>query len=246
MTPLINYVLTLLIVIFNWSLLVKDNIFYQFAHHVYLGVAVSTVTLVAIETLTKVVARPLMTSPNQNLWLIIPLILGLIIFLNQTRTYSWVSRYPLQAVLGIGVALGMRGTLDANIIQQIIQIMKTPRIADPWTTFNSFLEIVLTIAAFYYFFFHFMHKTPGHGVISKIGRLGIMANFGVGLGGYMMFNATFVLFQIANLIFIAPPPGQQTLAGTTAVITVAVLGILYWAVPKYVFPLLPEETRKKL
>lgn len=246
MTPIINYVLTMLILIFNWSLLARDNFFYQFAHHVYLGVAVATVTLVGVETLTKTTVRPLMADPSLHMWLFIPFILGIIIFLNQTRQYAWVSRYPLQAVLGIGIALGMRGTLDANIIQQIMMLIRTAKITNPWDTFNAFLGIVLTLAAFYYFFFHFMHRTPGHGTISKIGRLGIMANFGVGLGGYMMFNATFILFQIANLIFIAPPPGQQMEAAAAAIITVAILGILYWAVPKYVFPKFSEETRKTL
>jgi len=245
MTPIINYVLTMLIVVFNWSMLSRDNIFYQFAHHVYLGVAVSTVTLVAIEAVTKTAIRPIMSGSGKT-WLLVPIIFGLIIFLNQTRNYSWVSRYPLQAVLGIGVALGMRGALDADIIQQIGLLIRMAKVTNPWDTFNAFLAIIIALTAFYYFFFHFVHKTPGHKTISKIGRLGIMANFGVGLAGYMMFNATFILFQIANLIFIAPPPGQQIEAAVAAIATVAVLGILYWAVPKYIFPRLSEETRKTL
>jgi hypothetical protein len=198
--------------------------------------------------MTKICLSPLLSGGSENLWLIIPLILGLVIFLNQTREYSWVSRYPLQIALGIGIALGMRGTVDANIIQQIIVLIKTAKITvgNPWATFNDILGVLLSLAAIYYFFFHFAHKTPGHGTISKFARLGIMANFGVGLAGYMAFNATFILYQVANIIMLAPPPGEVYIAYASAIITVAVLGILYWAAPKYIFPRISEEARKTL
>jgi hypothetical protein len=124
--------------------------------------------------------------------LVIPMILGLLIFLRLTEGYRWVSRYPLGILLGVGVGLNVSAGIYAQILNQInATILPLFGTADPITTFNTWITAIIVICGIFYFIFTFkqVDRFPLNWV-GRIGRLGMMACFGVFFGMTVLSRLT--------------------------------------------------------
>jgi len=193
-----------------YSFLYKDNLFYKFGEHLYVGISVGY--LVNIEWYN--VIKPMFIVPffyQQNYILIFPTLLGLMMLMRFVRQVSWLSRTPMAFVIGVGSGLAIPAVLNASILEQlystIIQLWVSPvDTASPlwwWNTLSLWLIFLGVLAVLFYFYFSIEHK----GIVGKLGTVGIwfiMISFGASFGYTVMARISLLIGRVQFLVYQVP------------------------------------------
>jgi hypothetical protein len=133
---------------------------------------------------------------GKNLTLIIPVILGLLLYAQFTRPTRWIIKYPLAIITSVGLSIALSGVPTANIIVQLRSIALPLTTGNAYDAVNALVVIVGVITVLSYFTFTREHKGP-LGVSAKIGRYFLMLGFGAGFGMAVISQGTFLL----NVLF---------------------------------------------
>ncbi len=182
-----------------FSFLYKDNPFYKFSEHLFVGVATGYWVVLEIRNvLLPNLFNPLFGHFSQNIFLLIPLLLGLVLFTRLVDRFSYLSRWGMAAVVGIFAGLAIFGFGGGDLIIQtrsnIMPFLDKAAIdafgAHPGViTFLNVLTnpvfILGTISVLFYFFFSKEH-TGALGVVSKFGIYLLMISFGASYGNTVM------------------------------------------------------------
>ncbi|HEX9746105.1 MAG TPA: hypothetical protein VGB30_11835 [bacterium] len=202
-----------------YSFLYKDNIFYKFGEHLYVGISVGY--LVNLEWWQ--VLYPQFVVPayyEGDLILIIPTILGVLMLTRFIRQISWLSRTPLAFYIGVSAGLAIPAVLQANIIEQVYSTIMplwstnneglTPAwIA--WNTFSIWVIFLGVLSVLFYFYFSIEHK----GLVGRLGTVGIyfiMVSFGAAFGYTVMARVSLLIGRVQYLID-QVPAAFRALAG---------------------------------
>ncbi len=173
-----------------FSFLYKDNPFYKFAEHLYVGTSAGYM-LIYTYFLT---IKPMLIDPitQQNQWiLLIPAFFGIIMLTRWFPKIAWLSRWSIAFTVGIGTGLGITGSIQGLLVPQI----KGTLIAlHGWNgaTLNNFLIVVGVIATLTYFYFSKEHR----GFVGKTAKLGItyiMIAFGASFGYTVMARISLLI-----------------------------------------------------
>lgn len=198
----IGAILTLMM----YSFLYKDNVFYKFGEHLYVGISVGYLTNIEWHN----VLNPLFVIPafyKQELILIVPAILGLMMLARFIRQVSWLSRTPMAMIMGYGAGLSIPAMLGAFIMRQvdstIMQLWQGPGIAMGvewwWNTFSLWVIFIGVLSVLFYFYFSIEHK----GIVGKLGTIGIwfvMISFGASFGYTVMARVSLLIGRVQFLI----------------------------------------------
>jgi hypothetical protein len=107
------------------SFLYRDNPFYRFAEHLYVGVSAAFSVIIfwyqdVWPLLVGNFSDYLRAGNRVEAWiLIIPAILGLLMWTRFVPSISWISRWPLAFTIGIGAGLGITGTIHGLVLPQL-------------------------------------------------------------------------------------------------------------------------------
>ena len=181
--------LILMLMIYSYPLY-KENKAYRFAEYTYIAVAMAIGLIVTLDTLIRTQLTPLFTKGQ--FILVIPIILGFMMYFLLIPDYRWVSRYPIAILVGSSMGVGLSSTIIPSILNQIINTIQHPGAAATAVDWFSFGYIAVgTICATMYFLLTYEHTGPIKHA-TKAGRYFIM----LGLGAY--FGNT-VLFRLSML-----------------------------------------------
>lgn len=175
----------LMLMIYSYPLY-KENITYRFAEHLFIGVTLAITIITNFSNVMRLCVTPLLGG---NVLMIVPLILGLLIFAMLIPDYRWLSRYPIAILVGAGFGLGIRGTIKPNLQDAIIDTITAPTTSAAVDWFNYLYVAVGLICSIMYFMLTFEHsgalKAP-----TRIGRLFIMVALGAYFGNTVLFRFT--------------------------------------------------------
>jgi hypothetical protein len=107
------------------SFLYKDNPLYRFAEHLYVGVSAAfSVIIFWYQDIWPLLVgnfRDFLHAGNKvEAWiLIVPAILGILMWTRFVPKIAWVSRIPLGFIIGIGAGLGITGTIHGLVLPQL-------------------------------------------------------------------------------------------------------------------------------
>ena len=192
-----------------YSFLYKDNPFYKFAEHVYVGV--STGYLVCTAYFNAI--RPLFLVPliKEGTWIVlIPGILGLLLYARFFRKIAWVSRYTLAFIIGSGAGISAPNVIQGYLIRQVGDTI-TPLLKPQtgaffsFTTSETLLQVdpiiifLVVVCIMVYFFFSVERK----GVLKPTAKLGIiflMVYFGASFGYTVMGRVSLAIGRIRYLL----------------------------------------------
>lgn len=186
-----------------YSFLYKDNFFYKFGEHLYVGVSVGY--LVNIEWWN--VLRPMFVIPalyQQEYILIIPALLGCMMLTRFIRQVSWLSRTPMAFYIGFGCGLAIPAVLTGNIMRQLHSTMTKLWVLPSesplwwWDTFSLLLVFVGVLSVLFYFYFSIEHK----GIVGRMGTVGIwfiMVSFGAAFGYTVMARVSLFIGRVQFL-----------------------------------------------
>lgn len=192
-----------------FSFLYKDNPFYKFGEHLYLGVSVGWYIVIT----TWDVLHPLLWEPlviNQEYALIVPTLLGLLMLTRFIRQIAWLSRWSMAYYIGFFSGLSVPTVFMANIMAHIKATITTVIIRDQWerivwldwgpSVIGQLIVIIGVLCVLTYFYFSIEHK----GVVGKVGRVGIyfiMIGFGAAFGYTVMARVSLLIGRVNFLIF---------------------------------------------
>ncbi len=177
MTQDIGIWVAALLTIAAYSFLYKENKFYRAAEHIYVGIGAGYSIVMGYSNILSKAWNPMVKEGQ--LYLLIPMVLGALLFTRFVRQVSWAARIPLAFLVGMGAAVALRGAIEQQFVKQIQATMV------PLSTFNNLLLVFGTIGVLTYFFFTFP-KNRVISVGSNIGRWVMMVTFGAAFGNGVM------------------------------------------------------------
>jgi len=168
-----------------FSFLYKDNPFYKFAEHLYIGLSVGyTIAQTWHEAIIKFVWYPI--SQEGNYLIFIPAGIGLLMFSRFIPKYRWIIRWPLAFMIGISAGASIPRSMDSMIFKQMQATIQ------PLSSINLIIIVLGLLFTLLYFFFSVEHKGP-IGVASKIGIFFLMISFGAAFGYTVMARISLLI-----------------------------------------------------
>ncbi|QOR33750.1 hypothetical protein IMX26_09570 [Clostridium sp. 'deep sea'] len=173
------------------SFAIKENPFYRVVEHVYVGVAAAHSLVMGWESLNTTAFTPITQGEFLK---IIPLVIGVLLFARFFKGQMWLSRYPLAILVGIGTGLTIKGTISAQIIDQVQASIK------PLNTLNNVIIFVGLLSVLMFFYFTRKNTNKLFNVSSKIGRYIMMIAFGALFGNAVMGRMSLMIGRVQFLL----------------------------------------------
>jgi lipoprotein signal peptidase len=196
----ISAILTLAI----YSFLYKDNVFYKFAEHLFVGVSVGygigvywQNSFIRLVFNPLFITKPYIVNGQFHPWLllaiIIPTLMGLLMLSLFTKKQGWLIRIPIAFVVGAGSGMSIPASFQAYIFEHAKNTLYVT------LSISSFIMIVGVITTLVYFFFSKEHK----GLLGKTANLGIwfiMIAFGASFGYTVMARISLLIGRMNFLL----------------------------------------------
>jgi len=197
-----------LLTLFIFSFLYKDNPFYKFAEHLFVGISAGYfVGYYYYNVLLPNFWEPFYYQGRYEY--LIAVILGITILFRLSRKQAWVSRFGFAFVIGCGAGINFISYLQSNALAQIYGTI-TPLVTlvsgeggilvDWKNTVFNLVAIIGVCSALTYFYFSKPHK----GFLGGVARLGIwflMISFGASFGYTVMARISLLIGRMQFLIF---------------------------------------------
>jgi hypothetical protein len=182
-----------LLTLFIFSFLYKDNPFYKFAEHLFVGVSAGYWFAYYYHN----VVIPNLYDPLRqgHLLYIIPGVLGLMMLMRLAPRVGWISRWALAFIIGMGSGYFLITYLQTNALAQV-QATMSLRL----NSVNNILLVVGVLTGLIYFFFSKEHKGVLGGA-AKVGIWFLMIAFGASFGYTVMARFSLLIGRMHFLIF---------------------------------------------
>jgi len=172
MQTVVGAVLTLSILSMLW----KENAFYRWGVRLSVGFAMTYAAVTSLRWINIRILTPV--SKGDYVWLI-PLLLGLMMYFRLSKTYAWVSKYPMSFLFGVGVGVTTVAMLRAQILEQLqFTVTDLFTAKTPMAIISAITVLMAVITVTAYFFFTIEQKGV-FGNVTYVGRVFIMGSTAV-------------------------------------------------------------------
>lgn len=181
-----------------FSFLFKDNPFYKFAEHLFVGVANGY--YIAFYWHNALRPNLFEQLAAGNFIYIVPLLLGLMYFTRFIPKVAWLVRIPIGFMIGWGAGINIPVYFQAFVLKQLEGTIVTP-LSFPNATEGIWALIILigVVCTLVYFYFSKEHK----GILKPTARLGIifiMIGFGASFGYTVMARVSLLIGRFQFLL----------------------------------------------
>jgi hypothetical protein len=209
----IGALLTLMI----FSFLYRDNPFYKFAEHLFVGVSAGYYIVLNFWTVIMAVMwDPLMKSFHQagtqgagalvqaqlgdyRGFLLIPFLFGLLLLTRLVGRIGWLSRWALAVIIGVYAGIKTTGFAQGDFVAQVGASLQ-PLWTGQWgSSIEAILFTVGIVTSLLFFFYSREHK-GALGVSAKLGIWFLMISFGAGYGYTVMSRVSLLIGRFQFLL----------------------------------------------
>jgi hypothetical protein len=213
-----------------YSFLYKDNPFFKFGEHVFVGVSVGyLLTITYYQVMTNKLYIPM--TQQGKWWLLVPAFLGLLLLARFIPSIAWLSRISFAFLLGISSGVAIPRQISSFILKQIEGTLKPLVTVNDggiaWVTLaglNALLVLIGVVSVLFYFFFSLEHTGP----VRRVARVGIyflMVSFGAAFGYTVMARMSLLIGRFDELMLYA----SASYGYATPLLVVAmVMGLMWW------------------
>jgi hypothetical protein len=195
-----------------YSFLYKDNPVYRFAESLLIGISVGFLLVVAFDTtiipkalepvgiqIGSLGERGAAAIPGL-IWVLVPVILGILMFARFVRSWAWLSRIALALYIGFGAGVSIPATMQSYILKQIEGTVRPfLGINSAWQVFSAIFILIGLIAVISYFFFSRAH-TGNFGRVARLGTYFLMVFFGATFGYTVMARISLLIGRLQFLL----------------------------------------------
>lgn len=186
-----------------FSFLYRDNPVYKFCEHLFVGVSAGYyVVLTMTSSVWPNMVHPLFTDfrSERHYLLLIPLILGIMLFSRFFPRGDWLSRWPIAFILGVYPALRITGFGQGDLVEQVHgSILPLWIPGDPGGSIGNILLVVGLVCTLIFFFFSKEH-TGAMGGAARIGIYFLMVSFGASYGYTVMARVSLLIGRVMFLL----------------------------------------------
>jgi hypothetical protein len=197
-----------------FSFLYRDNPLYKFAEHLFVGVSAGYYMVlnfwnVIVTNLQDPLARAFGGDLAGGAWapslgdyrglLVIPGLLGLLLFSRLHPKTEWLSRFSLALILGVFAGLKTTGYAQGDLVEQIgasLQPLWTGNLASDASAIVFTVGLVTSLL----FFFYSKEHKGALGLSSKFGIAFLMVSFGAGYGYTVMSRVSLLIGRFQFLL----------------------------------------------
>ncbi|MDP2858250.1 MAG: hypothetical protein Q8P50_09770 [Bacillota bacterium] len=181
-------ILTLMLFSYLW----KENAVYRLAEHLMVGLAAAHGMVMSWDNYLKPTITD--TIPKQGEYhLIIPAILGILIYARYSKQYQWVARIPMSFWVGYGVGYTLAFVPRTFLLQVIDSFIALD-------SFDNVLFFILLAATIVYFMFTVRKEGTATGIVSTVGRYAIMIGLGASFGNTVQGRISLFLGRLQFLL----------------------------------------------
>lgn len=193
--PTMDIWIAALLTLCVFSFLYRDNPFYRFAEHLFVGASAGYLLAVSYQN----VIRPnVIEKIGQGHWTaFIPLVLGIVILGRLWPKTTGISHWSLAFYVGIYSGIAVPSYLQAQIFAQLADAVKP--FASGWGAVNSALVLVGFLSVVAYFFFS-TRPNRTQRVISRVGIWFLMVAFGASFGYTVMARVSLLIARVQFLL----------------------------------------------
>jgi hypothetical protein len=200
--------------LFIFSYLLNDNPLYRLALHIFVGVSVAYVIVVALQSVIVPVLSPPDTSDpdEQLLWIVslIGVVLGALLFTRGIRGLSWLGDIPLAILVGVGAGVALGGAVLGTLVPQLIAASNpavpeariAPEILEP---LGQIIAVIGTVTGL--LVFTFTARRPARRLADRllqsgagIGQWFVLIGFGAVYGGVLVAGLAIFADRVQYLI----------------------------------------------
>jgi len=178
-----------------FSFLYRDNPFYRFAEHLFVGASAGYLLAVAYQNVLK--PNVIQKIGHGDMLPIIPLALGIMVLARMSEKTSGISRWAFAFYVGIYSGIAVPSYLQAQIFAQLADAVKP--FQPGWHAVNSALILVGFLSVLAYFYFSAPH-TGAHGAVSRVGIWFLMVAFGASFGYTVMARVSLLIARMQFLL----------------------------------------------
>ena len=207
-----------------FSFLYKDNPFYKFAEHLFVGVSAGYYMILNFWTvLVPNLVEPLWRNlTGRELWggapyvtsrpglfaaelgdyrglLIITAVFGVFLFTRLFGRIGWLSRWPLAVIIGVYAGIKTTGFAQGDFISQVhasLQPLVYPNLLD---SVSAIVFTIGLITSLLFFYFSREHKGV-LGMTTTVGIWFLMVGFGAGYGYTVMSRISVLIGRLQFLL----------------------------------------------
>ncbi len=179
-----------------YSYLWKENPLFRIGEHLLIATNVSYLAITGYTNIMQSLA-PITTEGKYSL--IIPVILGVLLFTRWFPKAAWLSRISVAFMMGVAGAVSITGAISANFVKQIAATMI------PLNTVDNIIIVFGTVCTISYFLF-IQGKSPAGQTWGKattflgdVGKWVMMVAFGAAFGATVMGRLTLVMGRLQFL-----------------------------------------------
>lgn len=228
-----------LITICIFSFLYKDNPFYRFAEHLFVGVSAgyyfSTIAFHQVlkpNLLAKLMPTLFATgkeaTASPDYILILPGVLGCLMLFRLSAQHAWLSRFTVAFIMGITTGLTIVTSTKEYLIPQVQKAI-VPLIVpgNYMESFSNWVLVIGSVSCLFYFFFSTEHRGFVYGNLSRVGIWFLMVSFGAAFGATVMGRISLLIGRFQFLIKDFVPSIGGRIPGFLLFL-VAVGGLFFW------------------
>lgn len=153
----IAFAFTLMILSFA---LYKENRFFRFAEYTAIASSLGNGVVVAIRYINSTFVQPPLTTGGLSFLYIFAVLFAALLFLQYKQQYRWVARYPMAIIVGVGLGIAARTSLETEVVKQVWAAMT------PLTSVNNVIALIITLTVLLYFLMTPKYEsTPGKALI---------------------------------------------------------------------------------
>lgn len=183
--------MTALFTLAIFSFLYRDNPVYRVAEHVFAGLSAGYFAgLIYQSVLVQQLWQPLVGG---DYWLILPGVLGALMFARLASKWSWLSRVALAFVIGANSGILLMQQLHGIVLPQVAETFIN------LDTIKGALIVIGVVCTLFYFYF----SKPHTGVLGGVATVGIwfiMISFGSHFGYTVMARVSLLIGRVQFLM----------------------------------------------
>jgi hypothetical protein len=205
-----------------FSFLVKENGFYRFFEHLFIGIAAGLAPMLMVrDFLWPQILEPMLggtityypdgtqSAPYQPWYLLycIPLLFGLLYYFLYSKRNAWLAKLVIGFTLGASGALAIRGFF-AEVIPQlassakplVVFVDETSRRIAWGQSLNNALFVAILLLVLNYFFFTFSREGSLQSRSAQWGRPLLMVCFGAFFGSTVMARLALLVERVQFIV----------------------------------------------
>lgn len=146
----------LILTLFIYSYLWKDNWLYRLAVHILVGVSAAYGTVIVLRSVILPTLQDIQANPaaNESLLWFVPVALSLLLLFKLVPRIAPLANSTVAALVGVGAAVALVGAIAGTLIPQIINVQQQPA----WLAIPAALSTILALS-----YFHFTGRATAEG-----------------------------------------------------------------------------------